>query len=253
MQWAIAEQVSVIIIAGGKGKDALAASTGAAHHCLIEIGGRSILSRMVEAFQGAEAAEIIVVGAPEVLKALPAGARGIEAAGSATENISLGLQAASREWVIASPSDIPWLTAEGAREFLSCAFKTGADMVYPIISKEIYEARYPVGRRTYVSLREGTFTGGNMVLARKSFLENLLPLVHRLFEYRKNPLLLARALGVGFVLRMLLHRLDIASIEARALQLTGGRAVALPIARPELAFDVDKAEDLEAACRVARG
>jgi molybdopterin-guanine dinucleotide biosynthesis protein A len=243
---------SVIIIAGGKSEDKLATGLGLAHHCLIEIGGRSIISRIVEAFQGVPSiAEVIVVSLPEVLNTLPGGVCKVEAGESAAENISLGLKAAKAEWVVVSPSDIPFLSAEVIGEFLSRGFAAEADLVYPIISREDYEARFPGGRRTYVSLREGTFTGGNMVLVKRTFLEGLLPLIHRLFKYRKNPLLLARALGAGFVAKMLLGRLDIPSIEKRARALTGGRAAALPISRPELAFDIDKPEDLAAAEKTA--
>ncbi len=242
------KEISVVIIAGGKGNDALTAGLEAEHPALIEIGGRSIISRTVEAFQGVpEMAEVVVVSVPEVLKVLPAGVRAIEAGGKATDNIASGLRACSKEWVVVAPADMPWLSAEVISEFLSSALAAEADMVYPIVSQSDYDARFRGGRRTYVHLREGRFTGGNIVLAKRAFLENLLPFIRRLFEYRKNPLLLARALGLGFVLRMLLRQLDIPSIEARALQLTGGRAIALPIPRAELAFDIDKPEDLQAA------
>jgi len=245
-------EVSAVILAGGKKEDALAKSQRVAHRSLIEIGGRAIISRMVEAFREAEGIrEVIVVGMAEVLEALPPGVRGIGAAGEATENLCLGLKESTSEWVAASPADMPWITSEAIAEFLASGLAVGADMVYPIIPRSVYERRFPAGRRTYVSLRDGTFTGGNMVLARKRFLEMQLPLIHRLFEYRKNPLALAGALGAGFMLRLLLRRLDLFSIEERASHLTGGRTVALPIARAELAFDIDNAEGLEAALKMA--
>ena len=248
----MAEAVSVIIIAGGGDRHGLARSQGVAHPSLVKIAGRSIIAAMVEAFQGAPGvAEVIVVSAPEVLAELPREVGKVAAGGAATENISRGLFKASKDWVIIAPGDMPWLSSAAVGDFLTAAQATGADLVYPIVSQQDYNARYPGGRRTYVTLREGTYTGGNLVLARRSFLQGLLPLIHRLFEYRKNPLLLARVLGVGFVVKMLLKRLEIRSIEQRARQLTGGRAVALPIARPELAFDVDRPEDLAAALALA--
>ncbi len=241
-------EVSVVILAGGRKDDPFARSQGVAHRSLLEIGGRAILLRMVEAFQETPPVkEIIVVGAQEVLEVLPADILRVAAAGEAAENLALGLKQCTQEWVVASPADMPWLTAEAMGEFLTEGLAKGADMVYPVVPRAVCEARFPGGRRTYVSLREGTFTGGNMVLARRAFLEGLLPLIHRLFEQRKNPLALAGTLGAGFVLRLLVRRLDLAAIEKRAARLTGGRVIALPISRAELGFDIDKPEDLEVA------
>jgi GTP:adenosylcobinamide-phosphate guanylyltransferase len=246
------KEVSVIILAGGKPEDPLAQSHAVAHPCLIEINGKTIISRSVEAFSKTSGiAEIIVISFPAVLATLPPQVKGLEAKGQAVENLALGLAACTKEWLIAAPADMPWLTAPAVTAFLEGALATGAELVYPIVARPLYEAKFPGGRRTYVTLREATFTGGNLAFARHAFLQAQLPMIERLFELRKNPLGLARLLGFGFVLGLLLKRLDLPALEARASQITGGRTVALPVAFAELGFDIDKAEDLEMALSIA--
>jgi molybdopterin-guanine dinucleotide biosynthesis protein A len=241
--------VGVLILAGGGEKDrALAVSEGAAHTSLLMIGGRTVLAGMLGAFeQTPEVKEIVVVGTPAVRAALPPGVISVEAQGEAGNNLRLGLAAAREEWLMVSPADIPFLTPQIIRDFLREAFATGAELIYPIVRRQDYEQRFPEGKRTYVSLREGTFTGGNIVLVKRNLLQQLLPLIQDLFRNRKNPLGLAGILGFGFILKLLFRLLDLSAIEKRASQLVAGKAVALPTRQAELALDIDKREDLQAA------
>jgi CTP:molybdopterin cytidylyltransferase MocA len=241
--------VGVIILAGG-GEEAtpLAASEGVAHTSLLAVGGEAVIARMVKAFQQApEVREIIVVGTPAVRAALPTGVVAVEAQGEASNNLKLGLASAREEWLIIAPADIPFLTSQTITEFLQEAFASGGELVYPVVRREDYERRFPGGKRTYVTLREGIFTGANIVLLKRALLQRLLPLIQSLFENRKNPLALAGIFGFGFILKLLLHRLDFPALEKRASRLVGGKAMALPTRRVELALDIDKAEDLQSA------
>lgn len=242
-----AAAASVIIMAGGK-TDPTAARGGVAHRGLLVVQGQTIISRLIAACQGAGVGQIIAVGTPEILATLPDGVEGLAAPGAAAANIAAGLARADREWVIIATADLPWLTAAGVARFITTAQACGADMVYPIVSQQDYNRRFPGGRRTYVTLREGTFTGGNLILLRREFLVRLMPLVQRIFDSRKNPLALARLFGLGFILGLLSKRLSIAAVEARASRITGGRTVALPIDLPEIACDIDKPEDLAEIC-----
>jgi molybdopterin-guanine dinucleotide biosynthesis protein A len=241
--------VEVVILAGsGKKGSAFAAGQGAPHTALLEIGGKSILARMLEAFGSApEVSRIIVVADPPVREALPPGIVALEAGGTISRNLATGLGAAREEWLIVTPADIPFLSAEMIAVFLQEGFASGGELVYPIVERRDYEARFPGGKRTYAALRGGTFTGGNLVLAKSSLMRNLLPLVENLFEKRKNPFALAGIFGYGFILKLLFHGLTLSGLEARASELAKGKVVALPTKLAELAFDIDKPEDLEAA------
>jgi len=245
--------VGVLILAGGGKISPLAEAEGVAHISLLEIDGEALISRMVKAFQQTPAvSEIIVVGTPAVKAALPAGVVEVAAQGEAGNNLKLALAAAQEEWLLISPADIPFLTSQMITDFLGEAFATGGELVYPIVRREDYEERFPGGKRTYLTLREGTFTGANIVLVKRTLLRQLLPLMQNLFRHRKNPFALAGIFGLGFILKLLLHRLDFPSLEKRASQLAGGKALALPTRQTALALDIDKLEDLHSVRQYLR-
>jgi hypothetical protein len=246
--------VSALILAGGTAQDPLAVSQKVAHASLVEIDGIPIITSMAKAFMAApEVEELVVIGLPEVATALPPGVFSLDAVGSMPENLAFGMEACQNDWLVIAPSDVPWLTAKAIGSLVSAALATDADLAFPIVSKKVYEKRFPGSKRTYVKLREGTFTFANLIVVRKSFMQALLPRMQELFELRKNPFALAKLFGIGFIIKFKLKLLTVPSLVTRASQITGGRIMALPIDLPELAFDVDKPEDLEYALRYNSG
>lgn len=165
-------------------------------------------------------------------------------------NILLGLSTAptDADTVLFVTSDIPWMTAPIVEAFLEKA-PHDVDVVYPIIPKEVAETRFPGTKRTYVRLREGVYTGGNLFLAKTAALPRLKERAETLLAHRKSPLTLARDVGVGLLIRLLLGRLSVHQVEQRVGGLLGisGRALIFPYA--EAGVDVDKPEDLAMAER----
>lgn len=132
--------------------------------------------------------------------------------------------------VLVATADIPHLRAEAVRFVLENAPE--AALVYPIVPKERVEARFPGNRRTYARLREGTFTGGNLLLLDKALFFQALPLAKEVVALRKRPLALARRIGWDILLKLLLGRLSLGDLEARARRLLGVEARALPTPYP---------------------
>ena len=100
--------------------------------------------------------------------------------------------------VLVVTSDIPFIHKEAIEDFLDRCADLQADLYYPIISKEANEQVFPGCIRTYVTLKEGTFTGGNMVLSTPRLLSNSKALVEKVVIFRKKPWRLA---PVGVFLR----------------------------------------------------
>jgi hypothetical protein len=157
------------------------------------------------------------------------------------------------ERALVTTCDVPLITAEAVDHFIEESLHSGADIAYPIVTKEVCEARFPMGKRTYAKLVDGTFTGGNMVVLSRHFLENSMGLTQAAFAGRKSPLKLARLFGVGFILKFLLHRLSTADAVARASHVLQCRAAAIVSPYAEMAFDVDKVSDLEEVERRLKG
>ncbi|MBQ9358986.1 MAG: nucleotidyltransferase family protein [Abditibacteriota bacterium] len=154
------------------------------------------------------------------------------------------------DYVLLCTSDIPLIDTDCITDFLDQALDEQADAVYPVCRKEVCEELYPDLQRTYVRIAEGEFTGGNVMLIRTEYFSRLIPVIDKLYRYRKQPVKLARIMGLEIILRLILSRLhagflDLRTIEKKASELLGGgviKAVITP--RPEICEDLDKKEEL---------
>ncbi|MBX6350217.1 MAG: nucleotidyltransferase family protein [Clostridia bacterium] len=243
-----------VVLAGRENKGRLASVSDAPWEALVPVAGRPMGARVVEALRGAEGLTRVVVVGPEEAAGWRAGAAEVKvlAPGSSlVENLVRGVEAAlPADELLVATSDVPLLTPEDVGEFARRARALEADLVYPIVRREVCEAAFPGVRRTYVRLRDGTFTGGNLFYLRAERAGALWPFLERAYAARKRPLRLLPLFGVGTIVRVLFGRAGLGFLEARASRLLGLRARALPFERPALAVDVDKPDDLELADRV---
>src|SRR5690606_2194538 len=123
----------------------------------------------------------------------------------------------------------------------------------PMVSRQTSEARFPGQRRTYVHLRSGAYTGGNCVLVAPSLLLKQRELFDQAVALRKDPVRMARLLGLGFIVKFLLRRLEAADIERVVQERLGIHGAIVEVPYAEIGFDVDKPEDLELARRLLAG
>ncbi len=234
------------VILGGGAHDVLAQHAGVASKALVPYAGRPLVAYVLEALRGCPAiGDIVYVGekAPVVTEVVtqivPAGETFIE-------SLSLGLEAAlglePQASVLVTTADLPWLRSEAVADFVRAA--QGADLAYPVIRKETAQAQFPGQRRTFVRLREGRVTGGNMMLLSPRMVPVLLPFAERAYQDRKNPLALARLFGFDFILRLLVGQLGLRAIEARAGQILGLPVRALVTPHAGIGADVDCPEHL---------
>lgn len=144
--------------------------------------------------------------------------------------------------------DIPLLTPAALNDFLDqCESCSEGELYYPIIPKDACLKAYPEAKRTYGKLADGTFTGGNMMLASKKVIVACQSKAEEIFERRKNPLKLGSWLGWSFILKLLLHLLTVAAAEKRTSELLGVKCKAIITPYPEIGMDVDKPADLQLA------
>ena len=118
-------------------------------------------------------------------------------------------------------------------------------MAYATVPRGAVEAKFPGVRRTYAKLREGSFTGGNMVVAERELLVRIGEIVSLSFSARKSLVGLARLLGVGFVFKFVVGMASLRDIEARATKVLGAPAAAIVLEKPDAAMDVDTVEHLK--------
>lgn len=228
------------MLAGGSTDDPLAKKFGVASKTLVPYRGRPLVEYTLEALTQA-GLDIILVGPPAALNPTPS--QSLPDHGSLLANLEAGIHAAQGEKVLVATGDMPFLTADAVRWILQNTPQAG--FVYSIIAQKTIEERFPRMRRTYARIREGSFTGGNIVLIDKKLFFTALPLLKRALKLRKNPLALAQMIGFGTLLRVLLGRADIAGLEAKVSQIIGVPARALMTPYAEVGVDIDKEEDLQ--------
>lgn len=242
-------KVDAIVLAGAPNEGALREASNAEYEALIDIAGRPIIEYVLKALLQSQYIDQVVVVGPELLEVVIKDQRVTLAphGASLAENIKLGLEHLSqtKKKVLVTTADIPLLTTEAVEDFLHRCAKEEAAIYYPIVSKEANESAYPGVRRTYVRLREGVYTGGNLVLLSPEVIEQAYTILEKAIAMRKNPTKLARLLGFRFILKLMLHRLTIPEIEKQAERILGFRGVAICSPYPDIGIDVDKPSDLE--------
>lgn len=241
--------VTAVVLAGGQSKPELVAATGVANRALLQVEGETMLARVVHALrESGVIGQVVVVGNLTP----PEGCRVLPDTGDFVENV---LQAASlppeEEYILYATADIPFLTPQAVADFVARGVQSGADMCYPIIPMELCCHRFPDMPRTALGLREGTFTGGNLLLVRAGTVRKQANLLRRAFAARKSVWALAKILGAGIIVRAVLAKLlsprflSIAHIKHRVQQLMNASAQEIITEYAEIGVDIDRAEHVQ--------
>ncbi|MDR3559918.1 MAG: nucleotidyltransferase family protein [Negativicutes bacterium] len=238
-----------IILAGGENHKRLSTYTPQCYEALIEIAGKPMVTFVAEALAASKQVDrIFVMGPAEALAKCkyPANTFIVEGGPTIVQTIRRGMEALGHtRRVLVATADIPLLTTEAVDDFLAQCIKVEADLYYPIVPQEVNERRYPGTKRTYVRLKEGTFTGGNLFLVNPAIINHCMDVAEQIIANRKNPLKLCHLLGWTFVIRFLFGILKLKDVEQRASEMLQVVGAVIQSPYPELGIDVDKPSDLE--------
>ena len=241
-------RIGAVVLAGGFAPPTLR-HLGASR-ALFSLHGRLMVDYIVDALEGTSSISAIAVVAPElVLKELHhlAVFHAISGKGL-VETMRQGAKVLASQrltHLLFLTEDIPLITSTALESYIRSSLESGASLTYPIIPRSACEQRFPGAKRTYVRLKENTFTGGNAIFTTTSFLDNKGGLIRDVYNMRKHPLKLAGLLGWGTLARLLLGTLTLPAIESVAGRILGAPARAIITPHPELGFDVDKVDDLD--------
>lgn len=248
-------QYDAIILAGGESSSELKKLAPYDNEALILIGQYPMIFYVYKALRESPLIRNIVISGPidslrnlftkeEELFFTDGGDNAVE---SFLNAVQLLKEKSISEKVIILPTDIPFITKEAIEDFIRRCTTDEADFYYPVTSKEVNEIKFPHVTRTYVRLKEGVFTGGNLFLVRTAKINDMVEIAKKLVERRKNPLAIARLFGLDLVWKFLTRRLTIHAAEKRFYSVTNikGKAIISPYA--EVGVDVDKPSDLELA------
>ena len=139
--------------------------------------------------------------------------------------------------------DLPFLTGAALDDFIARAEAMHADAVYAIVRKEACQREFPSLRRTFIHLKEGDFTGGNVSLVSVTLFPGCIAKMKDVFALRKNPLKLAAWLGPSFIAKLLRRQLSLGDVEHKVSDLFGYRGRAVITDHACIGTDLDKAEE----------
>ncbi len=248
-------EYDAVILAGGENSSELKKIAPYDNEALIIIGNYPMIYYVYRALRATPAINNIIVSGPvEALRnILPREDKlffvegGENAIDSFAHAVTILEGKRVSDKVLVVPTDVPFITSEAIEDFLTCCEASKADFYYPLTCKEVNERKYPGVVRTYVRLKEGVFTGGNLFLLRSKLIPACLEMGVKLFYRRKNPLAMARLFGVSLVWKYLLGRLSIQMAEKRFYEVVGIRGKGIISSYAEVGVDVDKPCDLQLA------
>jgi GTP:adenosylcobinamide-phosphate guanylyltransferase len=238
--------VNAIVLAGDRKESKV---KDVENKALLKINGKFMVEYVIDSLNKAANVDRIVVVGPERMLSEAVGSKVdavLESGDSIMKNTMLGIRHFNEEKdIIVCTSDIPMVSGEAIEDFVDKCVHDGIDIGYPIIEKSLNDAKYPDATRTYVKMKDGTFTGGNIMYINPAALEKCYATAEGLVEERKNALKMARLLGIIILFKMFLGILRIRDVEKRVNRLFKINARAIQTSYPEIGNDVDKMSDVD--------
>ena len=242
---------TALILAGSRqGIDPMATTEGYRHKALIEVDGRPMLTRVVEAVKAAGAARVIVsCDHPDVTRlALDLGADVAAPADRpslsilrATEGIDYPVVVTTADHALLKPDWVRYMLAECSPD---------ADFGVMLANRHVIERDVPGTRRTYARFRDGDWSGCNLFLLQTPGALRAVELWQDVEQDRKRPWKVAALLGFGNLFAYLSGRLTAAEALGRLGAQVQCVVGTVPAASGFAAVDVDKPEDLAEVRRI---
>jgi len=231
----------------------LAEKLAVPHKALLDMGGVTMLDRVLQAVEGCPRVHGTIVSCrPGGPIARYLGGR-VPLAGPDDPTFLGGIAEAFRvlpdmQRGMLVTCDMPLLTADAVRYFAQEAAQSpAADVVYGMVDVHLTRQKYPETHRTAIHLREGKYTAAGLSIVSRRFIEECGPHLMEAFHARKSKIAMAKMLGYGFLVRLALGTLTLKQIRDRAEELLQGEVAVVSIPYPECGFDVDSHRDLVAA------
>lgn len=246
--------MDVIMLAGGSAGPELADVSECGRKALVRIKGDYMVNLTLRAFKDARLRnKLFLVGNDDIKKRVPSEYYDyfIYEGGDILENVSRGLSHEkidrSRKVMITS-CDIPLIGHEAVDNFIGFSQNSKADVIYPVVEKPVYDARFEGTRRTWYYCMDSTYTGGNFIAMKPEVFFKNEKIIFEVFNNRKNPVKMAAMFGVKLLLKYKMGyatKEDAVSAVENIVKTPCGTFVSR---FAEIVFDVDKMSDYIKVC-----
>lgn len=244
-----------IVVAGGTPgpDDPLYEYTQGKPKALLDMEGRTMLERVMDALQTAESVDRIVVvglGSDMGMQFMRPVDKHLPDQGSMVANVLAGVawlreDRPDIETMLFCTSDIPTITGPIVDEYIERCWPFDKGVYYILVTPEAMEARFPDSKRTYVKFKGVEGAGGDMAVARVELTDSNQELWEALSNARKHAWKLARIVGFGTLIKYLTHQLSLNEVKKQ-----GERIISIPVEividpPAELAMDADKPQQVD--------
>ncbi len=245
-------EIEAVVLAARPNDGKLAGESQEPYEANIDIAGQPMVKYILNVLNAIPSVtKIHLIGPAEAIARYEGGkVAALEPGKDLFDNVRLGISAAQTECVLICASDVPLVTKPIMEDFIHRCLESQGDFCYPISEKGDCDKAFPGTKRTYVTLKDGSFTGGNLFMVRKSALTKAWPMVEKMIGYRKSPLKMALVLGPVLLVKFLLKTASVAELERKVGGLLEMKPKAILNAPPEIGVDVDKPSDLELSRRI---
>jgi len=233
---------AVLILAGQRAGvvDPLCEAAGVSHKAIVPVAGVPMLSRVVASLGEAGFSEQLYVSGYSGgdLKEVTSGK-------GPADSVKLGLDEIDQYPCLITTCDHALLTAEMIEVFIMGAKAAGTDICVGFASEDVIKPAYPNTKRTYLKFSDISVSGCNLFyIANRNGLKAIV-FWQAVQHLRKNPLKLARKVGIGIGIKYMMGRLTLLGAFEYAAKRIGITAAPVLLPFAEAAIDVDKPSDLE--------
>ena len=250
--------ITAVVLAGSRpGVDPFAQSHGTDLKALIQVGGKPMVVRPVEALLASESVDQIRVLAqhPERIAAvLPDDPRmSVETSG---DTIASTLEAMcidpNTRWpILVTTADHALLTPSMVEDFLGKS--AGADIGIGLVTRDALLKRLPETKRTWLRFRGGAYSGANLFLLGSPKVRSILELWRSNEQNRKKAWRMLLILGFAGFLGAILRLRTLQQTLDRVGRKLGLTIRAVELSDPLAAVDVDKPADHQLVTAILEG
>ena len=157
----------------------------------------------------------------------------------------MGLKEISQYPCLITTCDHALLTSEIVESFIDGAQKAGTDICVGFATETVIQAEYPETKRTYLRFSDEAVSGCNLFYIANENGAKAIAFWQSVQHLRKNPIKLARKVGVSVGLKYAAGRLSLMGAFEYAADRIGITAAPVLLPFAEAAIDVDKPSDLD--------
>ncbi|MFN2164355.1 MAG: nucleotidyltransferase family protein [Candidatus Promineifilaceae bacterium] len=244
-----------IVVAGGVPgpDDPLYEYTQGKPKALLDMEGRTMLERVMDALQTSQNIDRIVVvglGSDMGMHFLRPVDMHLTDRGGMVSNVLAGVEWLRQDkpdidHVLYCTSDIPTISGTIVDEFVRRCQPLDRNIYYILVTQEAMEKRFPHSNRTYVKFKGVDGAGGDMAIARAALADSHQELWEALTNARKHAWKLARIVGFGTLIKYLLRQLSLDDVEKTAERIINGPVGIVVDPPAELAMDADKPQQVD--------